>query len=71
MSADPVSWLMIEPGWRVVDANGKDIGKVVSVTGDQNADIFDGLEVRHDLLEKRYVPAEDVASIVQGEIRLA
>jgi len=41
------------------------------VDGDQNADIFDGLEVRHNMLEKRYVPAENVASIVVGEIRLA
>ena len=71
MSEDPVSWLLIEPGWRVVDANGEEIGKVESVTGDQNADIFDGLEVRHGVLEKRYVPAESVASIVQGEIWLA
>jgi hypothetical protein len=61
---------MIEPGWRVVDANGEEVGTVDSVTGDENADIFDGLEVRHGVLEKRYVPAESVASIVQGEIRL-
>ena len=70
MTGDPVSWLLIEPGWRVVDANGEEIGKVDSVTGDQSADIFDGLEVRRGLLEKRYVPAEQVASIVEGEIRL-
>jgi hypothetical protein len=71
VSADPVSWLLIEPGWRVVDASGGEIGKVEAVTGDEGADIFDGLEVRHGLLEKEYVPAERVASIVQGEVRLA
>ena len=32
--ADPVSWLLIEPGWHVVDASGKDIGKVDEVLGD-------------------------------------
>jgi hypothetical protein len=69
--ADPVSWLLIEPGWRVMDADGEEIGKVESVTGDENADIFDGLEVRSGLLETRHVPAEQVASIVEGEIRLA
>jgi uncharacterized protein YrrD len=70
--SDPVSWLLIEPGWRVVDRSGEEIGKVDSVTGDQSADIFDGLEVRSGFLEKtRYVPAEQVASIVQGEIHLA
>ena len=69
--ADPVSWLLIEPGWQVTDANGEEIGRVEAVTGDMNADIFDGLEVRSGVLEKRYVPAEQVASIVQGEVRLA
>ena len=68
---DPVSWLLIEPGWKVIDASGGEIGKVEAVTGDQSADIFDGLEVRSGLLETRYVPAEQVASIVRGEIRLA
>ena len=62
---------MIEPGWQVFDASGDEVGKVESVTGDANADIFDGLEVRHGLLETKYVPAEQVASIVQGEIHLA
>ena len=70
MTADPVSWLLIEPGWRVVDAGGDEIGKVESVTGDQSADIFDGLEVRSGFLETRDVPAEQGASIVQGEIHL-
>lgn len=70
MSSEPVSWLLIEPGWRVVDGKGEEVGKIESVTGDPNADIFDGLVVRHGLLETRYVPAEQVASIVQGEVRL-
>jgi hypothetical protein len=71
VSGDPVSWLLIEPGWRVVDAHGEEIGRVDAVTGDANADIFDGLELRSGLSEKRYVPAEQVASIVEGEIQLA
>ncbi len=71
MAVDPVSWLLIEPGWQVVDANGEKVGRVETVTGDSNADIFDGLEVRSGLLETRYVPSEQVASIVQGEVRLA
>jgi hypothetical protein len=71
LTADPVSWLMIEPGWRVLDARGREVGKVESVTGDQKADIFDGLEVHTGVLKTRYVPAEQVASIVQGEVRLA
>jgi hypothetical protein len=64
--ADAVSWLMIEPGWKVVDANGDDVGRVRSVRGDENADIFDGL----DLTSGEVVAAERVGEIVEGCIRL-
>lgn len=62
---DPVSWLMIERGWEVVDARGTRIGKVDEVLGDKGTDIWDGLTVSGD-----YVPAENVASIVDGHITL-
>ena len=64
--ADPVSWLMIEKGWEVVDAAGKRLGKVDEVLGDQQADIWDGLTV-----SGKYVAAEDVAAIVDGRITLS
>ena len=63
--ADPVSWLMIERGWEVVDASGKRVGKVDEVLGDPEADIWDGLTVSGD-----YVAAEDVTEIVDGRITL-
>jgi hypothetical protein len=69
--ADPVSWLLIEPGWHVVDANGGSIGKVEAVTGDSNADIFDGLAVATELLARpKYVPAEQVGPITDGTVQL-
>ena len=64
--ADPVSWLMIEKGWEVVDASGERVGKVDEVLGDTEADIWDGLTV-----SGKYVAAEDVATIVDGRITLA
>jgi hypothetical protein len=63
--ADPVSWLMIEPGWDVVDRDGKTIGKVDEVLGESEADIWDGLTV-----DGKYVPAERVGTIVEGRITL-
>jgi Uncharacterized protein conserved in bacteria (DUF2171) len=72
LNADPVSWLLIEPGWEVVDAAGAEIGKVVEVEGDEQLDIFDGLIAAAGLRGKRvYVPAEQIAEIVEGAIRLA
>jgi hypothetical protein len=71
MAADPVSWKLIEPGWRVLDAAGEDIGRVHEVTGDEEADIFDGLAIREGVLGgERYVPSENVGEIVAGEVRL-
>ena len=69
--ADPVSWLVVEPGWKVVGADGKVIGRVEQIVGDTGEDIFNGLAVSTGLLGKpKYVPAERVAEIVEGEIRL-
>ena len=62
---------MIEPGWLVRDADGKELGRVHEVTGDENADIFDGLTIKHGALSKdKYVPSEHVAEIREGEVVL-
>ncbi len=69
--ADPVSWLLIEPGWRVVDASGEEVGRVEAVTGDSTNDIFDGLAIASGMFARpKYVPAEQVGTIVQGEVQL-
>jgi hypothetical protein len=69
--ADPVSWFMIEPGWRVEAADGQEIGRVLEVTGDSGADIFDGLAIAASMFEQpRYVPSEEVGEIVDGLVRL-
>jgi hypothetical protein len=69
--SDPVSWLLVEPGWEVVDADGASVGKVHEVLGDEQRDIFDGLQVSTGALsESRYVPAEEVGTIVEGRVQL-
>jgi hypothetical protein len=69
--ADQVSWFLIEPGWKVVDAEGKEIGSVDEVVGDSSDDIFNGLSVSTNVLGKpRYVPSEQVDTITEGHIRL-
>jgi uncharacterized protein YrrD len=67
--ADPVSWLMIEPGWAVLDRDGNEIGTVKDVLGDEDADIFSGVAVSSGLLAKRrVVAAESVTLISEGRI---
>jgi hypothetical protein len=62
----------MEPGWHVFDADGNEIGKVGEITGDTDADIFDGLTVSKGILEHtRYVPSESVAEIREREVHLS
>jgi hypothetical protein len=70
-AGDPVSWLVIEPGWNVVDADGNHVGRVEEVVGDTGADIFSGLLISTGLFGgKRYVPAEQIGLITDGHVRL-
>jgi hypothetical protein len=69
--ADPISWILLEPGHEVVTADGETLGKVEEVLGDTVADIFDGLAVSTGLLGKpKYVPAELVEWIDTEAVRL-
>jgi hypothetical protein len=66
--ADPVSWFMIRPGWKVVASDGTEVGSVDEVAGDESQDIFDGLAVATSALGKPiYVPAESVGPITDDE----
>jgi hypothetical protein len=66
--ADPVSWLMIRPGWKVYASDGTEVGAVDEVAGDEGQDIFDGLAVAHSALGKPvYVPAESVGPITDDK----
>jgi hypothetical protein len=63
---------MIEPGWKVVSADGKELGHVDEVTGDSSNDIFNGLAIASGVFGRpKYVPAEQVARIVEGRVELA
>jgi hypothetical protein len=69
--ADPVSWFLIRSGWKVVSADGREVGRVDEVAGDEDHDIFDGLAIATRALGRpRYVPAEQVGRIEEGVIHL-
>jgi len=68
---DPVSWMVVERGWPVVDVDGHELGRVDEVLGDENADIFNGLQILTGTLgTPTYVPAERVGEIVEGRVQL-
>ena len=71
MNRDPVSWKVVERGWRVLGGAGKELGTVEGVLGDVDADIFHGLMVASGLLGRTTeVAAERVAEIREGEVVL-
>jgi len=68
---DPVSYLLIEPGWDVVGSDGEKVGVVREVLADLDADIFDGLVVDPGLLKPAtYVASEQVGRILETQIEL-
>jgi hypothetical protein len=68
---DPVSWLLIRAGWKVVSSDGQEVGHVEEVAGDDTQDIFDGLAVATTAFGKpRYVLSEQVAQITDGTVNL-
>jgi hypothetical protein len=62
---DPVAWVMIERGWKVLDANGEKAGKVDEVLSDEQTDIFHGL-----IVNGKEIDADRIAEIREGVIRL-
>lgn len=69
--SNPVSWLQIEQGWSVVDSDGSVVGSVLSVGGDKQDDIFDGLAISVAEREPaRYVASECVGRIYPGKVTL-
>ncbi|HEU5476367.1 MAG TPA: DUF2171 domain-containing protein [Gaiellaceae bacterium] len=70
--SEPVSWLMIKPGWKVYASDGTEVGEVDEVAGDDNQDIFNGLAIATTALGRpKYVPAERVTTITEGHIDLS
>jgi hypothetical protein len=69
--SDPVSWFVIEPGWKVVTSDGEEAGTVQEVLGDTTLDIFDGLAVASGVLSRaKYVSSDRVGTIVEGRVEL-
>jgi uncharacterized protein YrrD len=64
MSPHLVAWSLVEPGWRVFDAAGHELGSVDEVLGDHDEDVFEGLSVLGGLGDRsHYVAADQIVSI--------
>ena len=71
MTGDPVSWLLIEPGWTVYDAAGEKVGTVKEVLADEQADIFHGVLVDQGFLgDDEEIVADRIGEIHEGHVHL-
>jgi len=71
-SEPQVSWKAIEANAPVFSSEGEAVGKVESVVGDQDADVFTGLAVSIDVLgPARLVPSECVRGIWPDRVDVA
>lgn len=66
------SWLQIEPGWLVVDRNGRRAGIVGRVRGDRDTGELESLELLAQLNARpAYVPAAAIAAVGVGIVTLS
>lgn len=70
-TSQPIGWPALAEGTRVVSVDGREIGRVAEVIGDENSNIFSGLVLRTGLLATdRFVPADQVGELTSDEVRL-
>ncbi|HVM34323.1 MAG TPA: PRC-barrel domain-containing protein [Actinomycetota bacterium] len=64
-----IAWLALEEGTTVVDAAGDELGRVGTVIGDEQKDIFHGITVRSSLFsEERVVPAARIQELLADRV---
>lgn len=65
----PVAWLTLEAGTPVIGSDGAELGKVGSVVGDEQKDIFHGLTIRSGLFsDERLVPADRIEEVLTDRV---
>ncbi len=66
----PIAYPLLERGVRVLSSDGEEVGTVHHVVAAEEQDIFHGLVIDAQRLGKRFVPAEDVASLHERGVDL-
>jgi sporulation protein YlmC with PRC-barrel domain len=66
----PIAYLMLDRGVTVISSDGEEVGRVHHVVAASEQDIFHGLVIDSPRLGKRFVPAEDVASLHERGVDL-
>jgi uncharacterized protein YrrD len=71
MTADPISYMALPKGARIVSSDGVEVGRVSEVISDDQKDIFSGITFSDGILgQDRFIPADLIASITTDEVTL-
>lgn len=71
MADQPISWITLDKGVRIVTSDGTELGKVGDVVADRQKDIFSGITFREGMLGgERFVPADLIDRMTADEVTL-
>ena len=71
MTGDPISYMALPKGARIVGSDGEEVGRVSDVISDDQKDIFSGLTFKHGALGRQHFLAADlVESMTMEEVTL-
>ena len=72
MTGDPISYMALPKGARIVGSDGEEIGRVSEVISDDQKDIFSGLTFKDGALSKeQFLPADLVDSMTTETVTLS
>jgi hypothetical protein len=67
MTGDPISYMALPKGARIVGSDGEEVGRVSDVIADDEKDIFSGLTFRHGTLGRDHFIAADLIDTITTE----
>ena len=71
MTADPISYMALPKGVRIVASDGEEIGRVSEIVADDEKDIFSGITFRDGVLGKeRFIPADLIGQMTSEQVTL-
>ncbi|MGH2808050.1 MAG: DUF2171 domain-containing protein [Actinomycetota bacterium] len=71
MTTEPISYLALPKGARIVSSDGEEVGRVSEVISDDEKDIFSGITFRHGVRgQEHFIPAELVTRMTAEEVTL-
>lgn len=71
MTTDPISYMTLPKGARIVASDGAEVGRVSDVISDDEKDIFSGITFKDGVLgQERFIPAELVGRMTTEEVTL-